>query len=197
MTDAARIEQDLHYVRGVLARREHNPAPTPILYVWAVYVLAGYTMIDFAPAVSEWFFMFGGIAGGFLCWIFGRQHARREGEYDRAKVRRMTLHWMVGILLSLLFTFALAAVIPSLRGTAASQVLVVMIGLVYFLAGVHFDRQFLWLGPVLMIGGVLVGLAPRYGWTCLGAIIAMGLVVPTFFRHSRETEQHDSIATPE
>ena len=60
-----------------------------------------------------------------------------------------------------------------------------MIGLVYFLAGVHFDRQFLWLGPVLMIGGVVVGLVPHYGWTCLGAIIAIGLVVPTFFRRDQ------------
>ena len=56
-----------------------------------------------------------------------------------------------------------------------------MIGLDYFLAGVHFDRNFLWLGPVLMAGGILVGLFPQYGWTGLGVVIALGLIVPTLF----------------
>ena len=64
-----------------------------------------------------------------------------------------------------------------------------MIGLVYFLAGVHLDRNFLWLGPVLIVGGVLVGMAPRYGWTILGVVVALGLVVPSFFPPRRAAAQ--------
>jgi hypothetical protein len=91
------------------------------------------------------------------------------------------LHWGAGILLAVESAFALAAVIPDLRGSHGAQVLVVMIGIVYFLAGVHFERHYLWLGPVVIAGGVLVGFVPRFGWTALGAVIAIGLVVPTFF----------------
>jgi hypothetical protein len=69
-----------------------------------------------------------------------------------------------------------------------------MIGVVYYLAGVHMDRWFLVLGPILMIGGVVVGLVPHYGWTMLGAVIALGLIAPTFFRRSRQETPHVAAA---
>jgi hypothetical protein len=90
---------------------------------------------------------------------------------------------------------ALSAVIPGLRGTVGGQLIVVMIGLVYFLAGVHFDRNLLWLGPVLVAGGVLVGLVPRYGWTGLGVVIAAGLVIPTLFPPRRGATAQDAAAS--
>ena len=44
------------------------------------------------------------------------------------------------------------------------------------------DANMLWLGPVLMVGGVVVGFVPHYGWTSLGVVIALGLVVPTLLQ---------------
>ena len=173
MTDPQQLSQDLHFVREAVNRREvAGKSPAPILYVWAVYVLVGYTMIDFWPQASGWFFMAGGIAGGILSGILGKRAGRRIGEHDRERGRRAMLHWF-------------GATVPALRAPSATQVLaqifVVMIGLDYFLAGVHLDRHFLWLGPIVMAGGVLVGLFPHYGWTGLGVVIALGLVAPTFF----------------
>ncbi|MDB5292723.1 MAG: hypothetical protein JWL69_3964 [Phycisphaerales bacterium] len=186
MTDPQQLSQDLHFVREAVNRRElTGPSPAPILYVWAVYVLVGYTMIDFWPQASGWFFMVGGIVGGILSGILGKRAGRRIGEHDRERGRRAMLHWFGGIFLAFLSVAALAATVPALRPPSATQVLaqifVVMIGLDYFLAGVHLDRHFLWLGPIVMAGGVLVGLFPHYGWTGLGVVIALGLVVPTFF----------------
>jgi len=92
----------------------------------------------------------------------------------------MYIHWLGGILLAVAGSIALASVIPELRGLHSGQVVVVMIGLVYFLAGAHWDRNLLWLGPVLMAGGVAVGqFPPKYGWPALGVVIFLGLVVPT------------------
>jgi hypothetical protein len=176
------LQEDLRFVREAVARREAAVRrPVAIYWVWAVYVLVGYSMIDLAPRYCGWFFMIGGVVGGILSAVLGRRAQRRTGEQDREMGRRAMLHWLVGILLAVAGTFGLAAVIPALRGSAGSQVLVVMIGIVYFLAGVHFDRNFLWLGPVLIAGGILVGLIPRYGWTGLGVVIALGLIVPTLF----------------
>lgn len=56
---------------------------------------------------------------------------------------------------------------------------VVMIGLVYFLWGVHYQRYFSFLGIVVMAGGVLVGQIHHFGWTLLGAVISLGLILPT------------------
>jgi hypothetical protein len=187
---------DLRFVREAVNRREQSPrGPALIYYLWAVYVLVGYAMLDLAPKYAGWFFMIGGVAGGVLSAIIGRRASEHLGEYDRAAARRMGLHWMFGIALALAATFALAAVIPPLRGSSGSQVLVVMIGMVYFLAGVHFERHFLWLGPILIAGGVLVGFVPRYGWTALGVVIALGLVVPTFFP-PRARRDEGGVAAP-
>jgi hypothetical protein len=176
------LQQDLRFVRQAVARRESaTRRPVAIYWVWAVYVLVGYSLIDLAPRYCGLFFLVAGVVGGILSAMLGHRAGRRSGEVDCEMGRRAMLHWMVGILLAIAATFGLAAVIPALRGPAGSQVLVVMIGLDYFLAGVHFDRNFLWLGPVLMAGGILVGLFPHYGWTGLGVVIALGLIVPTLF----------------
>lgn len=186
MTDVRQLQDDLSYVRQAVARRGRPaPGPASIYWVWGIYVLVGYTLNGLRPNLAGWFFMGGGIAGGIASWYLGKRYALRAGEYDMAEVRRMYLHWVGGTLLSLGGAFALASVIPELRGFRVGQVVVVMIGLVYFLAGAHWDRNLLWVGLLLMAGGVLVGqFPPRYGWSVLGVVIFLGLVVPTLLpRH--------------
>ena len=179
MSDIQQISDDLHFVRAAVARREpydRGPALLPIL--WAIYVIVGYTLIDFAPAASGWFFAIAGLAGGILSWYLGKRYAKRTGERDRAIGLRALGHFGGGIVIAWIFTMGLATVIPGLRGNHGGQVFVVMIGLVYFLWGIHYQRYFMFLGPVVMLGGTLVGLVPYYGWTALGAIISLGLVLP-------------------
>ena len=65
---------------------------------------------------------------------------------------------------------------PAIRGEAGGQVFVVLIGFMYFMAGIHLDRAFLWISPFLLAGGILVGLVPHHGWTILGALIAAALL---------------------
>ena len=193
MTEINQIRDDLKFVREAVARHDPPPARNAGIYlVWAVYVLVGYTMLDFSPVLASWFFLLGGVLGGVATAVIGRRSAQRDGEYDRAEVRKASLHWFGGIVLAIAAAVALAMVVPGLRGQAMGQLIVVMIGLVYFLSGVHFDRNFLWLGPVLVVGGVLVGFVPRFGWTGLGIVIALGLVVPTFFPPRRS-----AVASPQ
>ena len=185
MTDVRQLQDDLHFVREAVARRESPRGPYSIYYLWAVYVLVGYTLIDVMPKASGWFFLVGGILGGFASAYLGKRYARRTGEYDRDHARRAMLHF-IGIPLAVASAISLDLVMPELRGPHIGQIIVVMIGLVYFLAGVHLDPNFLWLGPVLIVGGLLVGFVPHYGWTALGVVIAAGLVIPTFFPPRRK-----------
>jgi hypothetical protein len=182
VTDPTQIQQDLSFVRHAIDRQSQHRSPAPIMWVVAIYVVVGYSMIDFYPQWANWFFGIGGVAMWGIMTLLSNRLRQQEGEYDRKAVLRIKLHWFAGISLAVVGTIALAIAIPALRGQAAAQVLVVMIGLVYFLGGIHFDRQFLWLGPVLMAGGTCVGLIPHYRWTLLGLVIALGLVVPTFFK---------------
>lgn len=188
MEDVRQIGDDLRFVREVVKRSERDRNGIPVLaYLWAAYVLIGYTWLDFNPRDAGIFFAIAGFAGGILSWIIGKSYARRHGQSDRSMAIRATAHFAGGILLAGIFCVALANFIEPLRSTKGSQVFVVMIGLVYFLWGVNQDRYFLFLGPILMLGGVLVGLIPHYGWTSLGAVIALGLIAPTFFHPHHST----------
>jgi hypothetical protein len=180
MSDVEQLRDDLHFVRSAVARRERtDTGPSLILYVWAAYVVIGYTLIDVRPSLAGPFLGIGGIVGGLLSWWIGRRYSRESGEWDRATATKGMLHFGGGIILGFIFTVSLGAVIGSLRGLQGSQVFVVMIGLVYFLWGVHYQRYFMLLGLVVMTGGVVVGLIPHYGWTMLGLVIALGLILPT------------------
>ena len=191
MEDVRQIGEDLRFVREAVTRHERNRGGAPVLaYLWAAYVLIGYTWLDFNPRDAGIFFAIGGFAGGILSWIIGKSYARRHGQSDRSMAIRATAHFMGGILLAGIFCVALASFIEPLRSTKGSQVFVVMIGLVYFLWGVHQDRYFLFLGPILMLGGVLVALVPHYGWTSLGAVIALGLIAPTLFHSAKPAAPH-------
>jgi hypothetical protein len=197
MSEANQLHDDLQFVRNAVERRDRTASsPAAINYVWAVYVLVGYTLIDLRPEISGWFFMAGGIIGGLLSFYLGKRASRKVGDHDHELVRRIMLHWFAGMLLAIASAIALASIIPALRGQAGGQLIVVMIGLVYFLGGVHFQRYLLILGPVLIIGGLLVGYVPRYGWTALGAVIALGLVIPTFFPQPAGTAPAASAVNP-
>ena len=183
-TDLHQLSDDLRFVRhAVEARGKVIPAEARITYAyWALYVLVGYFLIDVAPNwAAQVFFAAGGFLGGLASWAMGKHLAKKYGQVSRTDNRRSALHWAGGMIFAVIGCGLLAMVIPALRGPAGSQVLLVMIGLVYFFWGVYFDRNFLWLGPVLMICGIAVGFIPYYPWTCVGAVIALGLVVPTFF----------------
>ena len=53
MTEMSQMEQDLRYVRQAVDRRGRVVrGPFAIYYMWAVYVLVGYTLIDVAPRAS-------------------------------------------------------------------------------------------------------------------------------------------------
>jgi hypothetical protein len=187
MDPAQQVGDDLHYVRQAVARRDRpQHIPTGIAWMVAIYVAVGYTLLDIDPRWASIFFLVGGIAMGVLFPLLGRREVRRTGEYDRAEVRKVALHWG-SILLAIVGVIGLA-VSRHLEGQVVGQFIALTIGVIYFLGGVHFDRNFLWLGPLLMAGAIAITYVPHYGWTTLGALVALGLVVPTWFR-SKEVHQ--------
>jgi hypothetical protein len=142
--------------------------------------LIGYPLIDFAPRYSGTVFLAGWpicfAASAYLGYRFKKTLGVKPAR-DRSR-----LFWGGGGLLVLFCAMAMAMTIPAMRGQILGQVVVVMVGIYYFLGGVHYDRNFLWLGPLLCVCGLLVGFVPHYGWTALGIVFALGLVIPTLFK---------------
>jgi hypothetical protein len=177
MDDIQQVRDDLNFVRGVITRRSPGLDGIPIIYYCsAVYVLIGYFLLDVNTTWANWYFIIAAIVGTLVLRLYFGPAKLRAGEIDRVRYRQNVLHWAVGIWGSMIATTALACVVPALRGPTGGQVAVLLIGMVYFMWGIYRDRSFLLLGPLLMAGGVVVGLIPHYPWTCLGALGALGLM---------------------
>jgi hypothetical protein len=192
MTRLEQVQEDLSYIREAVARRtERRNKGETIYLIWAAYVLIGYVLIDVNPVAAGVFFVIGSIPAAALSWWLGRRARLQSGEIDHDVERRSSLHWIGGFLLCCFASFGLAAVIPPLRNMFfGSQVFLAMVGLLYFLHGVHFDRHFLWLGPLLIVGSVVVGMIPVFPWTCLGLVISAGLCVPYLLARRKREQIH-------
>jgi hypothetical protein len=188
------VQDDLQFVRNLVAAPHPVIRPRLVNYFWALYTVIGYTLIDVHPVWSGPFFLFGLFPGLILSAILSRRSMEQAGIRDSAAGRRRFLHWTGGMILAIFCAIAIA-VIANLSKLVTGQVCVLLIGMVYYLAGVHFDRMYLILGPILMIGGLLVGFFPHYGWTALGVVIATGLVAPTFFNSAAKTEPSPAAPT--
>src|SRR5687768_13792819 len=100
MTDIKQMHEDLRFVKEAVVRHDRQqPRAASIYYIWAVYVLVGYTMLDVAREYAGWFFLIGGIVGGILSAIIGKRASQQAGEIAREDARRETLHWFGGIFL--------------------------------------------------------------------------------------------------
>lgn len=181
MTQAHQMGEDLQFVRQAIKQRERSRnVPTFVAWTVAIYVVAGYTLLDVRPQWAGIFFAAGGVAMGVLFAVFGKLIARQSGEYDRAEMIRLNLHWG-SILLAIAGVIALG-VTRHVDGQTIGQFIALAIGLIYFLGGVHFDRNLLWLGPAMMAGAIAITYVPHYGWTALGLVVGLGLVIPTLLR---------------
>jgi hypothetical protein len=187
MTDVDQIRDDLGFVRAAVARRDGAPllCTTPY-YIWAVYVLIGYSLLDINVLWANWFFAIAWIPVGAACGIAQHFWTRKHGEIDRDTDRKTHRHFVTGSVLAVAAVIGLACCCPAFRGPVTGQVMVILFGIIYFLAGVHLDPSFLWLGPILIVGGITVGLVPHYGWTALGAVIAGGLCAAAMINGRRQ-----------
>ena len=188
MTESQQLQDDLRFLRHAINKRE-APISTPggTLLIWAAYVLVGYTLLDFNRAYAGYWFMIAGIVGGIGSSIIGKRQATRVGDRDHTEGTKHALHWG-SIVLAIVAILALVATRHNEiqgRGEIVGQMIAIAVGIVYFLAGVHFDRYFIWLGIMLMAGAVAISFVPNYGWTMLGVLIAAGLALPVVIRRSR------------
>jgi len=188
MTETQRLEEDLAFLRRAVVKRDSNaPMPGAILVMWGVYVLVGYTMIDFAPRAASMFLGVFGIVGGVASMFIGKWYADRDGQRDKDEGLRHALHWgsiWIAIAAIMTLCYTRRDQITG-NGQLVGQLIALVIGLIYFLGGVHFDRYFIGLGLMLMGGAIAISFVPRFGWTALGVLVAAGLILPVVLQQAK------------
>ncbi len=170
-----RVEEDLGYVRHVIARSERDRTPRAIWYLWAGIGLVGFALIDFRPEIVPLFWAIAGPAGFVLSAWLGWRHGRRLGQESRREGHAHMLHWAgMGSAIVLLVFFAARG---HLAGVEVAQAILLVVALGYFLAGVHLARPLLWVGLALAASFLAVEFVAGYVWTAVGIVLALALVI--------------------
>ena len=173
MHTTEQIHQDLDYVAAMVRRRDTDLGTPSIYLLWAVLVLIGFALPDFAPNAAGPYWFVAGIGGGVLSWWLGVRDDRRHGVNDRELGKRYGLHWGIGGLAY--FLTALPMFVHGPSDSAAAGFLLTT-GIIYSLAGVHLVRALLWSGLLAFAGyAALITLSLPYVWTISGVLIATGL----------------------
>jgi hypothetical protein len=178
MTETQQLHEDLRFVRRAAARRVADPTPRAIAWMWGAFILVAFALLDFNLRVALWLFAVGAPLLGVASGVVGAMHGRRHGEVDRRAGKLHVLHWGT-IFLGMLALVVLAAK-QRVSGEGVGQIATLIVGIVYFLAGVHLDRRWMPSGLLLIIGSAAITFVPRYPWTVLGVVVSLAVVLPTF-----------------
>jgi hypothetical protein len=149
MADDEQMREDLSYVRSALdsARAERNPAI--IYFLWAAISFFGFAIIDYAPERTGFYWMIMGPLGGILSGLLGARASRALGQDSRREGRLQGLHWS-GMMVAILLLIPLIAT-GAVSEAELPRIILLLVALSYYLAGVHVDRRLLWVGAA--VGG--------------------------------------------
>ncbi len=179
MSTTQQLQNDLDYVASAVRRRELDPGIPAIYALWAVFILIGFALPDFAPQMAGAYWFIVGIGGGLLSWWMAERDGRRRGFMDRETGKRFGMHWGIGGV-----AYFLTALPMFINGptNASAAAFLLTTGIIYALAGVHLVRPLLWCGLLAFVGyAVLLLLALPYAWTATGLTMSACLALAGWF----------------
>ncbi len=170
-----KIESDIGYVKDLVTKSGSSTSPASIYILWAAILIVGFSLIDFAPRWVGLFWMIAGPAGGMLSGFLGYKAGANKGQMNREIGIKHALHWS-GMMV-IVFLAILLGLKGLVHGVVNSQVILLVVALGWWTAGVHFDRIFLWLGGIMVLGFLGTLFMDKYAWTTMGALLGIVLIV--------------------
>lgn len=190
MNTGKNVQEDLGYVRTVLDRAEgESTSPASIYFLWAAIVFFGYSIIDFVPEKTGFYWIIAGPVGGILSGVLGARAARRSGRGGARSGRYEALHW-TGLFAAILLLVPLAAG-GAIDMSDFPRLILLLVAAFYFTAGIHVDRRLLPVSGAIAVCYLLTVFARQlpYLWSTTAAILAGSLVVAGSFAAARERGQ--------
>lgn len=185
--ESKQLQSDLGYVRHAVEEAGHNrPSPAAIPLLWAAIVLVGFPLVDFAPRYVGTYWMVAGPAGFVISLFLGWQASRRSGQITKGEGLRYSLHW--GAMLAAIALAVLLVPANVVSDKSIGQIILLLLALTYFLAGVHLERRLLWLGLLLAAGYIVLLFVSTYAWTILGVASAVALTISALVGDSKRVQ---------
>lgn len=178
------LSSDIGYVKDLVEKADRRGSPASIYWLWAFICLAGFYIVDFMPERAGFFWMIAGPLGGILSGVMAKRSDTRQGQLDRKLGIRHMLHW--GGMLGFVILAVMLAATGRIQGELVSQVIMLTVAFGWWTAGVHFDRNFLWLSLVMAAGYVASLFLTEYVWTLTGILmfIVLGAMALEKTRHN-------------
>ncbi|MBI2432613.1 MAG: hypothetical protein HYV26_07070 [Candidatus Hydrogenedentes bacterium] len=121
--------------------------------------------------------------------IWAGKQQKKTGEINRELGRRHAWHWTV-IPIFLVLANALFIGAP-FDGDKVGQVVLLVVGLVYYLGGVYFWRGY-WFGGLAIASGMFwLLILESYPWTLTGLLTFIALLVPAALDWRRHVRIQD------
>jgi hypothetical protein len=140
-----------------------------------VICLIGFALVDFRVTWVPTYWSIAGPLGFIMSAFLGWRHGRRVGQASSSEGARYLLHWG-GVLVAV----ALAVWVRAQGGISPEHlhaVILLVLAIGYFTAGLHLDRRLIWVGLLMAAGFVVVTLGSWYAWTTVGLALAVALTV--------------------
>jgi hypothetical protein len=185
MPELGELKSDLGYVRDVVDRAEQMASPSSVYFLWAAIVLVGWPLNDFVPKLAGPYWVVMGPLGGVLSAVIGARWGRRVGQGSRQLGVRHWLHW--GAMLAAILLILPLHLTGQLSITAYLRLILLMVALAYFTAGLYLARPMLWIGLVVAACYGASFFVTAYLWTGAGLAVAASLAVAGVVgaRHAR------------
>lgn len=195
MTEMNTLEDDLVYVRRAMQKSDGGSPVAAIQLLWAALIPLGFALMDFAPRYVPVYWMFAGPLGFVASGALGWRAAVARGQLDRRGGRREALHW--GAMMGVIFLAVPLAATERVGQDEFGMFVTLIIGLTYFLAGVHRERPLMAVGAVLMLGYVSLWFIPAYRWAIIGALASGALIVTALVSRSEDGSSLESSDAPD
>lgn len=180
MTQSDQAARDLEFVRGALeAHGESGGRETPVSVgiMWAAIILLGCLGNDFIPQWAWLFWVTAAPVGSMLSGVLSGRRAAQMGEMHARIGMLNGMHW------SCLFwapiPIILLAVMGKIDGQTCGTLMLLVSGVVWYLAGVHLDRRWTLPGIAMVAAAAILVWVHKYPWTIAG-VIGAGSVLVSF-----------------
>ncbi len=173
--NAEQLQSDLAYVRQTVRSAGPSRSPAAIPLLWAVIIAIGFPLMDFAPRYVGFFWAFAGPGGFLASCALGWWDAKRRGQMSRSEGARWAGHW-VALPVAIFLAVALLKT-GQVTDKGFGALVLLLLAVVYFLAGVHLEPRMRWISLLTVGGYVLVLFVSGYAWTIIGAALSLSLVL--------------------
>lgn len=174
MDNTETLRDDLRFVKSAVERNQHSILPLGIAVFWALAVLVGFSLVDFAPAQTGLYWLIVAPLGFIASSYAGALANRKAGTSDRATGMRIMWHFLG--MMAAIFLSSLLVNNGELSPAGLGRLILLLLALAYFTAGLSYSRSLIWISLLLTAGYVGLGFFHTYAWTALGVLTCLALL---------------------